>query len=166
MKKNQIGKKLWITLSVLILLFITAFSCYAVTGTRDSSWTTTDEAVNAIVGQMNNALGASASEYDKALWLHDWLTDNAYYALDENGVPSNEDWAHSAEGVLLRGSGVCESYSKAYQLLLNKVNIENKMVTGTATNSSGNTVSHAWNLVKLNGSWTRLRVCISNRGPQ
>ena len=152
MKKYE--NKNLLFLSVLVMILITAFSCSAQTGTRDTNWTTVDQAVEAIVGQMNAALGASASEYDKALWLHDWLTDNAYYDTTYKAVDT-----HKAEGVLLHGTGVCDSYSKAYVLLLAKVGIESKRVTGSSTNpATGQSEPHAWNLVKINDSWTHVDV--------
>ena len=152
MKKYE--NKHLLFLSVLVMILITAFSCTAQTGTRDINWTTVDQAVEAIAGQMDAALGASASDYDKALWLHDWLTDNAYYDTTYSAADT-----HDAEGVLLQGTGVCDSYSKAYVLLLAKVGIESKRVTGSSTNpATGQPESHAWNLVKINGSWTHVDV--------
>ena len=109
----------------LMLILLSAFSCYA----QSSNWTTADEAVTAIVEQMNTALGSSADNYSKALWLHDWLTDNAYYDTTYSAADT-----HEAAGVLLHGTGVCDSYSKAYVLLLTKVGIESKRVTGNSTN--------------------------------
>ncbi|MBR2718604.1 MAG: hypothetical protein IKB78_04805, partial [Clostridia bacterium] len=77
-----------------------------------------------------------ATDYEKALWLHDWLVNNAYY--DQNYA------YYSAEGVLLRGTGVCDSYSRAYEMLLEQVGIASKRVAG------GN---HAWNLVQMDEGW-------------
>lgn len=83
---------------------------------------------------------AGRSEYSRALWLHDWLIYNADY--DETYT------YYYADGVLLRGTGVCQSYALAYDLLLHEIGIETIYLSGTA-NGGG----HAWNLVKLDGSW-------------
>ncbi len=80
-------------------------------------------------------------DYDKALWLSNWLTHNADY--DESMQE------HHPEGVLLRGTGVCESYALAYQMLLQEAGIESLYVTGYSRGEP-----HAWNLVRLNGEWT------------
>jgi transglutaminase/protease-like cytokinesis protein 3 len=48
--------------------------------------------------------------------------------------------------------GVCEGYSYAMKLLLNAVNIECKVITGSANGP------HAWNLVKLGGSYYHVDV--------
>lgn len=86
------------------------------------------------------ALGLG-SGYERALWLNDWLTGNADY--DESMV------MHHPEGVLLEGSGVCESYALAYQMLLQEAGIDSMYVTGYSRGES-----HAWNLVSLDGEWT------------
>ena len=106
-----------------------------------SSVKTVDAAVKTIITQMKS-LGIN-DEYDKALYLHDWLVMNANY-----------DYSYKyyyADGVLLRGKGVCNSYSLAYQALLNAAGITNKRVVAMQMN-------HAWNLVKLNGQWSHVDV--------
>ncbi len=80
-------------------------------------------------------------EYDIAVWLHDWLVYNARY---------DYTYTHyDPDGVLLYGSGVCQSYTDAYALLLDEFGIENQDVTGRKMN-------HTWNLVKLNGEWCHI----------
>ena len=77
-----------------------------------------------------------ASDYETALNLYDWLTHNAYY-------DSGKQY-YGADGVLVRGCGVCDSYSKAYVLLLDEAGIPNVRI------SSGN---HAWVQIQFNGVW-------------
>lgn len=81
----------------------------------------------------------SSTTWQTALKLHDWLTNHAYYdkALEFYG----------AEGVLLRGKGVCDSYSKAYYMLCRAAGISIYRVTGNAGGL------HAWNAIKLDGEW-------------
>ncbi len=80
-------------------------------------------------------------EYNTALWFHDWLINNANY---------DYTYSHySPDGVLLEGTGVCQSYALAYQLLLNAVGIQNTVITAPEMN-------HAWNLVKLEGEWCHI----------
>ena len=79
-------------------------------------------------------------EYERALAAHDWLTSSANY--DSTGE------RHGPEGVLLEGTGVCESYGRAFCLLMKLMGIESRYVRGTA----GGTL-HGWNKVKLNGIW-------------
>lgn len=84
-----------------------------------------------------NASGVTG-EYAVALWLHDWLIYNATYDYTFS--------IHGAEGVLLQGTGVCESYTRAYGLLLDRMNIENQQIRSAQ-------IDHTWNLVKIEGQW-------------
>ncbi len=82
----------------------------------------------------------ATSDYARALWFHDWLIMNANY-----------DYTYTyyyPDGVLLHGTGVCQSYALAYEMLLKLVGIECLYVTGTAGGGA-----HGWNLVKIDGEW-------------
>lgn len=77
-----------------------------------------------------------ADDYETALNVHDWLTRNARYDYSYT--------YYSADGVLARGAGVCDSYSKAYYLILREAGIDVDRVTNNG---------HSWNIVKLDGEW-------------
>ena len=94
-----------------------------------------------------NALKGESEEYLITLAFHDMIIASADYLYDENGKPSSKHSAHNVIGVLIEGGGVCESYTKAFQLLLNYCNIENIFVTGKTTEA------HAWNLVNVDDEW-------------
>lgn len=79
-------------------------------------------------------------DYEKALWLNDWLIYNADYDASMT--------IHHPDGVLCRGTGVCESYALAYQMLLQEVGMEAIYTTGYSRGES-----HAWNMVKMDGEW-------------
>ena len=83
------------------------------------------------------------SQYETALWLHDWLTANAYY--------DNSRTIRDPDGVLIQGTGVCQSYTTAFGLLLDEFEIENTAVISDAIN-------HTWNMVKLDGVWCHIDV--------
>lgn len=91
-----------------------------------------------------------SSPYRIALGLHDAIIENISYAFAEDGVsPETALWAHNVLGVFERKSGVCESYAKTFQLLLNYCGVENIYVTGESMNED-----HAWNMVKMDdGEW-------------
>jgi len=101
---------------------------------KSSTVQTTDQKVQALVEECLAA--GCETDYEKALWFHDWLTDNAYYDQTYS--------YYSADGVLVRGTGVCDSYSKAYYKLLSAAGIQVERVTN---------IDHAWTLVKLGGEW-------------
>lgn len=85
------------------------------------------------------------SDYEKELAIHDYLVKNAKYGfLAGNARP----YSYLSYGVLVSGKGVCNSYAEAMQLLLMMVDVESRIIVGTADK-----VDHAWNLVKLDGNW-------------
>lgn len=92
------------------------------------------------------------SNYAKARYIHDELAKAAKYAYDENGMPLYVPYAHSIRGIFDGDEStdvVCEGYSKAYQLVLNELGINNIYVTGTADGGTCEWGEHAWNMVEL-----------------
>ena len=76
------------------------------------------------------------TDFEKAVWLHDWILDHADY--------DNSYSYCSAEGVLARGKGTCESYHEAYVKLLNKAGIATGRIEGNG---------HVWTAVRMDGQW-------------
>lgn len=81
----------------------------------------------------------NGSEYDMALWLHDW-------ALDQLEYDHSLNWC-SAESALTRHQGTCESYQRIYSKLLDAAGIANGRITGNG---------HTWNAVKIDGKWCQM----------
>ena len=81
----------------------------------------------------------NGSEYDMALWLHDWTLDKLEYDHSLN-------WC-SAESGLTRHQGTCESYQRIYSKLLDAAGIANGRITGNG---------HTWNAVKIDGKWCQM----------
>lgn len=97
----------------------------------------TDKMLNDKVKELAAQCKNSASgAYAQAKWFHNYLVNNAVYDYTFT--------YYSAHGVLLAGRGVCDSYTRAYEMLLNAVGIKNRRISG------GN---HAWNLVQIDGNW-------------
>ena len=94
-----------------------------------------------------NSLGDS-NDYSKILKTHDTLVNSLEYDSTLNKTNT-----HNVYGALVQKSVVCEGYAKAFKYILDSLDIENILVSGTAKNSSGETESHMWNYVKLNGCW-------------
>lgn len=100
---------------------------------RDENHPSVEQIISTVTAQCE---AECTTDFEKALWLHDWIIDNADY-----------DYSYSycsAEGVLARGRGTCESYHGAYVLLLNRVGIDTGRITGNG---------HVWTAVKLDGKW-------------
>ena len=96
---------------------------------------TGSDLLSAKIGEIIDSCPAEG-DYEKALWLHDYLTTHAYYDYNL------EYYAES--GVLMLNKGVCDSYSRAYNLLLDEFSIGHIRVTSK---------DHAWNAVCMEGEW-------------
>lgn len=100
--------------------------------------------VNVIIDEL---ITDDMSDYSRAKVLHDWLIYNANYDYSYT--------YYEAAGVLLYGTGVCESYARAYLMLCTAAGLECMYVRGTAGTEEDPTawMNHDWNLVNLGGSW-------------
>ena len=112
---------------------------------RTTAEVTVNDAARPSVTQIvNNAVAqcrqqTNGSEYDMALWLHDWTLDQLEYDHSLN-------WC-SAESGLTRHQGTCESYQRIYSKLLDAAGIANGRITGNG---------HTWNAVKIDGKWCQM----------
>ena len=102
-----------------------------------------DDAYPSVASIVNKAVSqakqnTNGSEYEMALYLHDWLLYQLEY---DNSLK----WS-SAESALTRGLGTCQAYESAYSKLLTAVGIINSETRDTYD-------GHTWNAVKLDGKW-------------
>lgn len=104
---------------------------------NDAARPSVTQIVNDAVAQCRQE--TNGSEYDMALWLHDWTLDQLEYDHSLN-------WC-SAESGLTRHQGTCESYQCIYSKLLDAAGIANGRITGNG---------HTWNAVKINGKWCQM----------
>lgn len=112
---------------------------------RTTAEVTVNDAARPSVTQIvNNAVAqcrqqTNGSEYDMALWLHDWKLDQLEY-------DHNLNWC-SADSGLTRHQGTCESYQRIYSKILDAAGIANGRTTGNG---------HTWNAVKIDGKWCQM----------
>lgn len=102
------------------------------------------------IARLSGLLDSSPDDGDRymiALELHDLIIDRINYAY-VNGEPSTLRSAHSIAGVFDKSGAVCEGYARAYQYILNRLDIENVYVTGFSRGEA-----HAWNAVMLDGKY-------------
>ncbi len=85
------------------------------------------------------------SDYEKELYIHDYICENTTY--DKSTYKTN---GHTAYSSLLNGKSICEGYSRAVQMLLNEVDIDNYLVIGNGISEDGEE-PHMWNIVTLYG---------------
>ena len=95
----------------------------------------------------------SYSKYEQVKYLHDWMINNISY-----DTTVSEPEIYNIYGALRKGVAVCEGYARAFKYILDGLNIPCVIVSGTATNSLGESESHAWNYVQLDGKWYAIDV--------
>ncbi len=111
------------------------------------------EQVNQAIAQIeqvkNHILqNRTGNTYENIKMIHDYLIDTINYdsSLEKENI-------YNIYGALVNKECVCEGYARAFKYLLDVLDIPCVMVIGTGTNSQGETESHAWNYVQLNGNW-------------
>lgn len=111
---------------------------------QDPSYPSVEAIVERVAGE---CVARCTTDFDKAVWLNDWLVDKCTY--------DNSYSFCSAEGALARGTGTCEAYHRAYVMLLNKVGIATGRITGNG---------HVWTAVKLDGKWYQVDTTWNDAG--
>lgn len=111
-----------------------------------------------VCGQMTALLDAAAQElaeaaaglsrYEAELFFHDALCEQVEYVTGEP-----ESMVYTAYGALVNGRAVCEGYSRAMQLLCQKLGIPCTLISGVSEGTG-----HLWNLIDPGDGWYHLDV--------
>ena len=101
---------------------------------------------------LNKVIKPGMSDFHKEVAIHDELIKRIrYYEYqDINNIPAIK---HTAYGALVDNEAVCDGYSKAFKMLLERVGIDSIILAGEANN-----VAHAWNIVELDGEYYHVDV--------
>ena len=103
-----------------------------------------EEQIKVKTGRILAEIDAEASDYEKVKYVYDHIVLNTVY--DEES-----DDNQNIISVFLNNASVCQGYAYATQYLLKELGIPCTTVTGMAVNRDGSEVTHAWNLVRLDG---------------
>ena len=115
-----------------------------------------DAEVKRVVGEI---ITQDMTELEKELAINQYLCDIAEYDMGALENAEENDFAEVDEefndsftpyGVLLNKTGVCSSYAGAFKLLAQEAGLDCIVVTGYLEGD----LPHAWNKVKIDGSWT------------
>jgi len=108
-----------------------------------------DEAVEAFLASVDPAL----SEYERVRAVYEHIILTTTYNLD---APDHQN----IYSVFVNGESVCAGFSRAAQLLLNRLGIFATYVVGDAyvPEASSEPIAHAWNLVRIEGEYYYLDV--------
>ncbi len=110
---------------------------------RDTMKKQLDQKVNELLSKVKDK-----DSFETEVYLHDYLCENIVYTLTEK-----DDMIYTAYGALVNGKAVCEGYSRAMQLLCDKLEIPCGLVYGW---SQG--IGHMWNLINPGDGWYHLDV--------
>ena len=103
-----------------------------------------------------------ASDYEKELYAHDYIIKNCSYDKESVELHKNDTVRaneQNAYGALVEGKAVCEGYTRAFQLLCNKLGVDCWVVQGQAQGFEGQeNTNHIWNCVELDGKWYQVDV--------
>lgn len=100
------------------------------------------EKVDAAVAECLAGIKDSASDYEKILYVYEYIVDTVDYDL-------NAEDNQNIYSVFVNRRSVCAGYSKAAQYLLEQLGIFCTYVTGTTDTGQ----NHAWNLVLCGGDY-------------
>ena len=70
----------------------------------------------------------------------------------------SKDNIYNIYGALVNRCTVCEGYARSFKDIMDDLNIPCLIACGTGINSTGETESHAWNYVMLDGKWYAIDV--------
>jgi len=113
---------------------------------------TMKDELNRAVETINSKLKDNMTDYEKELLIHDLIASEViYYKCDDyTQIPTIK---HTAYAALVEKSAVCDGITKAFQIILDKNNIESIFVTGISEN-----VPHAWCKVKIDNDYYNVDV--------
>ena len=97
-----------------------------------------------------------STDYEKILFVHDYIIDNTEYCSETSELlTSNEEIstlysAQTAYGCLVEGEAICSGYSKAFQLVMQKLGFVCGSAYGTTKEDN---VHHQWNYILYDGKY-------------
>lgn len=141
--------------------YVTSYVNNAISGRRveftyNMSRTAIAEANNSIYQGLLDIVvqaGSTSPTYDTVKAVYDYMIENCTY--DELNLDQ------SMYSVMVGRSGVCASFAKAFEFIMQCLEIPCTVVFGRLTQSSGmlsTTIGHEWNLVQLDGKWYHVDV--------
>ncbi len=113
----------------------------------------TNQRIEAAIMDIAGQLESLDPSYETVKAVYDYMVNNCTY--DELNLDQ------SLCSVMLEKSGVCASFSKAFEFIMQCLGIPCTVVYGRLTQSEGmlnTTLGHEWNLVQLDGRWYHVDV--------
>lgn len=130
---------------------------------RVTGFSALDARVASILGSI---IHNGMSNEQKIRAIHDWIANNttygySYASLAQLGSfsPSDEHMvlqqgiAQDAGAVLFNGTGVCDDYAAAFEVLAQRIGFDVIREGGRAPGANNQLNGHMWNRILLNGTW-------------
>ena len=112
-----------------------------------------NDAIYRSLVEIVHVIGRTDASYETVKAVYEYLIENCTY--DELNLDQ------SMYSVMVNHSGVCASFAKSFEFIMQCLGIPCTVVHGRLTHSTGmlgTTLGHAWNVVCINGSWYHVDV--------
>jgi hypothetical protein len=93
------------------------------------------------------------TDYEKALFVHDYLVANSDYDVEAAQNADVNNMAYCAYSCIMGEETVCMGYSMAFQIIMQKIGIPCGTVHGSAIKNGESGESHMWNFVNIDGNY-------------
>ena len=124
------------------------------------------QALNKMYGMINNSIKPGMKDYEMEQILLMQLMEGVTYSLHEDQSINATSMTHTLQGAFNENQTiVCDGYAKSFMYLMNIVGVPTQLVLGTSIDETGESVGHAWNLIKIqdeyyhvDSTWTDQRL--------
>lgn len=150
-KVTAVGKG---TATITAKLGSKKYTCKVLVCSSSSGNERVDKEIHRIIRKI---IKPSMSTVEKVKAVHDYLVLNNTYDHSSNGTYMYD--ISEVERLLFDHTSVCVGYGYTFQLFMDALNIPCKYIKGTAKSTEDSDFGgHAWNMVKINGSWFHVDV--------
>ncbi|QEH69128.1 transglutaminase domain-containing protein [Cellulosilyticum sp. WCF-2] len=112
------------------------------------------QALSGMANMVNTLVKPYMKDYEIEQALLMGLMNQVTYSLHEDASINATSMTHTLQGAFIGEKRiVCDGYAKTFMHLMNMVGVPTQLITGTSTDSLGESVGHAWNLIKIQGAY-------------
>ena len=128
---------------------------YTISVTYNVTYYTTAEQEQTLAEEIDRVIDSlgidGKTDYEKFDAIYDYIVKSVSY--DYTNL-NNESYTlkYTAYAALIDKTAVCQGYANLLYRMLLTAGVDCRIITGTGVTSSGSE-AHAWNIVKLGGSW-------------
>ena len=126
---------------------------------KDKEIASMQKEIDAEAQKVLAGIDANATDYEKVLYIHDYIVDNTVYDSDgadfvtenpEADLPQDVHNSTSIYGCLVKRRAICSGYAATFKYLADKLGLECLRVSGNSVETGE---AHQWNCVKVDGAF-------------